>query len=501
MLITGGTFTTTTTMIGYENAPQNATDKGMPLHCSTLLSFATISIALKLLQSQIASGAFHDSAERYDAPKCHPHTREAILQEILDWAQNDSEAVAHPFLWLYGPAGSGKTSIAQTIAEILHRQGKLAASFFFGRTAPGRNDDSRLIATIAYQLTLSIPGVSNDILLALTSDPAIFERSLETQLTKLVANPLSACVESGFNRIRPRLIVIDGLDECNGSKSQRHILSVFRAALENAHLPLFFLFSSRPEHEIRNFFNQSQVSHATRRLVLDDKYHPNADIATFLHARFDDIKRNHPSASHLPSLWPSPSDIERLVRKASGQFIYVSTVMKFVESPGHWPTDRLDIIFGLTSPGTNTPFADLDALYIHIFSSVDDIDRVQQIFTFLLLRESDFDAEMNAVEDFLHFRRGQLDMLLKDLHSVVYVPLPSQRSESIRLFHASLGDFLLDRTRSGRFFIDPEEGHSRMGKYCIRYLKYSSLCKHPTSFVGALTDCEQYDLPRPVPLH
>ncbi|KAF8884418.1 hypothetical protein CPB84DRAFT_1850655 [Gymnopilus junonius] len=454
-LITGGTFTTVNMVGGtsYDHSPTSATEK-----------------ALKLLRSRIAAGAFHDSAERCDAPKCHPHTREAILNEILDWEENDCGVGAHPFLWLYGPAGSGKTSIAQTIAEILHKQGGLAASFFFGRTSVGRNDDSRLIATLAYQLTLSIPELSNDILLALSWDPAIFDKSLETQLEKLV---------------------LDGLDECNGSKAQGHVLSVLHGAVCNSHLPLSFLFASRPEHEIRNFFNQPEVNLTARRLVLDDKYRPDADIAIFLHARFEDIKSNHPSASHITSLWPSHSDIERLIRKASGQFIYVSTVMKFVESPNHWPSDRLDVIFGLTSPGTNTPFADLDALYTHILSSVGDIDRVRQIFAFLLLRESDFDADMNAIEDFLRLRRGQLDMLLKDLHSVIYVPLPSRRWESLRLFHASLGDFLLDRTRSGRFFLDPEEAHSRMARYSIRYLKYSSLLPPSEINTTVLKICHQ----------
>ena len=240
---------------------------------------------------------------------------------------------------------------------------------------------------------------------------------------------------------------------------------------------LFRSIASRPEHEIRTFFNQSHVSHWARRLVLDDKYQPDADIAIFLKARFEDVNKNHPLAPHLSQPWPSSHDLGRLVRKASGQFIYASTVMKFVASSNNWPTHSMDIIFGLASPGSNTPFADLDALYSHILSSVDDIARVREVFFFLLLGESDFGADMNTVEDFLQLRRGQLDMLLKDLHSVIYVPLHNRGSESLRLFHASLGDFLLDRKRSGRYFVDPEEGHSRLARYCLRYLKRSSLCE------------------------
>ena len=44
-------------------------------------------------------------------------------------------AVAHIkqvalFLWLYGPAGAGKSAIAQTIAELLEEAGLLAGAFF-----------------------------------------------------------------------------------------------------------------------------------------------------------------------------------------------------------------------------------------------------------------------------------------------------------------------------------------------------------------------------------
>ena len=82
---------------------------------------------MELLQPYISPGAFHNSDERYDPPKCHPHTREAILKKITDWVK-DANKVAL-ILWLYGPAGTGKSAIAQTIAELLEKEGLLAAAF------------------------------------------------------------------------------------------------------------------------------------------------------------------------------------------------------------------------------------------------------------------------------------------------------------------------------------------------------------------------------------
>ena len=122
----------------------------------------------------------------------------------------------------------------------------------------------------------------------------------------------------------------------------------------------------------------------TTTLALDNSYRPDADIKVFIKAKFDAIKRHHPLSHHLPELWPSASYVDHLVRKASGQFIYASTVMKYIELHRHWPTDRLKTILGIMTHGEDTPFADLDALYTQIFSSVEDINKVLEVFVVLL---------------------------------------------------------------------------------------------------------------------
>jgi len=80
-------------------------------------------------------------------PKCHPRTRRAVLRKIIDRV-NDLDRVAL-FLCLYGPAGAGKSTIAQTIAELLEKAGLVAAAFFFCRNAlTGCNDKTPLVVTL-----------------------------------------------------------------------------------------------------------------------------------------------------------------------------------------------------------------------------------------------------------------------------------------------------------------------------------------------------------------
>jgi len=92
---------------------------------------------MELLQAATAPGAFHNSLERFDPPKCHPHTREAVRKKILDWVMKKIDTDAF-ILWLYGAAGAGKSAIAQTIAEVCHELKLLLASFFFSRSSPHR---------------------------------------------------------------------------------------------------------------------------------------------------------------------------------------------------------------------------------------------------------------------------------------------------------------------------------------------------------------------------
>ena len=53
---------------------------------------------------------------------------------------------------------------------------------------------------------------------------------------------------------------------------------------------------------------------------------------------------------YLDDSWPSVDILEELVKKSSGQFIYASTVVKYVTSIRHQPVDRLNIVLGVRPP-------------------------------------------------------------------------------------------------------------------------------------------------------
>jgi len=121
---------------------------------------------------------------------------------------------------MYGGAGAGKSAIGQTFAEKCDNEGRLLASFFFGRSDPTRNQATFLVPTIACQVYQRVPEARNRILSAIDDDPLIFNKALLIQLEELVIQPLLLLGET----LTRNLIIIDGLDECLETASQTTIL-------------------------------------------------------------------------------------------------------------------------------------------------------------------------------------------------------------------------------------------------------------------------------------
>ena len=61
-------------------------------------------------------------------------------------------------------------------------------------------------------------------------------------------------------------------------------------------------------------------------------------------------------------------------------------------------------------------------------------------------------------------------MILADLHSIVYVPPPADALGEFRFFHASLPEFLQDRSRSGDLFLDREVAYARLTGLAVKHM-------------------------------
>ena len=118
----------------------------------------------------------------------------------------------------------------------------LAASFFFSRSVNGRNKTTFLITTIVHQLIVSIPEIREHVGIALHNSPSLLTRSLEAQMDGLIVRPLEKATSIygpgvDFMNSRPKVIVLDGLDECGDPESQRYILKVLMDSINKHSIP------------------------------------------------------------------------------------------------------------------------------------------------------------------------------------------------------------------------------------------------------------------------
>ncbi|KAF4615757.1 hypothetical protein D9613_012426 [Agrocybe pediades] len=381
------------------------------------------------LSEASAPSAFHDSGDSHVQPKCHPNTRVAVLNSIVDSITERRQPAAAAtsssasFICLTGPAGAGKSAIASTIAGRCHDEGLLLASFFFRLGDQTRNNMRPFFATIAYQICLAIPQARNEIVASVERDPLIFRKSLSVQFNTLLVNPIIHLLKGGLFDVPsgPCCIVIDGLDECVDKKARCELLEVLASGITRTSLPFVFLIASRPEHDITSLLNSRSFAAISQKIYLDEKYLPDDDIRLYLRDSFNTIKMDHPSKNLIPHPWPCDNILNELVQKASGQFIYATTVVKYVSSSRHNPVKRLGLLLDLPSDHKDMPFAELDELYKHILSAVEDIESLIQILSFFWL--TDPVCPLDYVDIMLQRKTEDVIPLLSDLASLLDVEL------------------------------------------------------------------------------
>ena len=404
----------------------------------------------------------HDSSERDPPPRCYPGTRKKVTDDIIHWLEVPE--ISTSVLWVNGRAGVGKSALMQTIAELLlDHELELGGCFFFKKKISRCDEKGYLFSTLAYQLAVNVAGMWKHINQVMESNPALPTKSTAIQLQQLIIEP--------FMRLptpRPSpVIIIDGLDECDGSEAQRDILSLISQVSTIREITIRFIIASRPEYQITHMFNKAPLLKMARRLVLDDDYESLSDIMMYLRDGFNEIReRGNMIRSQNP--WPSDSQLEQLAWRASGQFIYAATVLKFVSSDFCDPKEHLDIIL-YPGPMQAAAFSELDRLYTQILSVYPDPEFLKSVLGIMIV----FDRELmcaipgtysSFVADILGTGEGKVCAVLRALQSLTTVEGAAtapgiantihQIFQRVDFAHKSFADFLMDKARSKQYFVD-----------------------------------------------
>ena len=413
-----------------------------------------------------------------DRQGCMKGTRKEVLFQLEQWSRDEQDKRA---FWLNGLAGTGKSTIAQTFAEMCFADGKLGASFFCSRDFDDRSNLRSIFPTLAFQLAHRYPRFRQQLLSVLKTSPDVGRETLCSQMEKLIVGPFQA------TKIQT-LIVIDALDECCDEEPASAILSVLSRYMDKIPLVKFFI-TGRPEPRIRSGFRLESLCPHTDVLKLHE-VEPSSvahDIKLFLKAQFVEIAKSRSDCSFVED-WPGPQNIVILCKKAAGFFIYASTVVKFVASHFDPPDERLDLIVSLPQDTSHEGRLGIDLLYTQVlsqaFPNVDPLDhkhysRFRSVVGAVLLILHPL--SINTLSDLINCGTpSRISTSLRTLHSVLLVP--DSAEGPVRIFHKSFPDFLTDplRCTNHQFFIDPPTHHKEILFSCLSMMKEKlkrNICK------------------------
>jgi hypothetical protein len=415
----------------------------------------------------IAQGACYNSQNEEHNARCLPNTRTELLDDITTWAQNKD---GKPIFWLSGMAGTGKSTIARTVAQSFASCGQLGASFFFKKGEGERGNASRFFTTIATDLVVHEPGVVPGIRKALDEDSKIADKALKDQFEKLILQPLLE-IKQARSQALARVVVIDALDECEQEQDIRVILQLLARTKNIRPVPLRIVVTSRPELHIRLGFKempngtyQDLVLHEVARSTIEH------DIRLFLEHELGVIREERALASD----WPATQQILMLVELAVPLFIYAATVCRYVNTKGRDPKKYLNKVLEY---GRST-FSQLDRTYLPVLEQLlveqEEDEKETWLCAFrevvgsIVVLESPLSTASLAC--LLRVPQDEIKCQLDFLHSVLSVP--NSKDVPIRLLHLSFREFLVDPQKQGRspFWVDEKSTHNKLASRCLELM-------------------------------
>ncbi|KAE9391302.1 hypothetical protein BT96DRAFT_1061109 [Gymnopus androsaceus JB14] len=120
-------------------------------------TFVSHSIQCQGEKSVVALEALHDSVESFPQPRFHPETREKMLKDLQEWTLG-TDPTSDNILWLYGPAGAGKSAIMQTLSCQLQDAGRLGGCFFSNEGMLHVGMQEHYLQPLLISLQLVFPG-------------------------------------------------------------------------------------------------------------------------------------------------------------------------------------------------------------------------------------------------------------------------------------------------------------------------------------------------------
>ncbi|TDL22067.1 hypothetical protein BD410DRAFT_866151 [Rickenella mellea] len=424
-------------------------DTGVAIQ-TTLVSFRTSEGVDKLVLQNALEPAKMDWSNR---PLCLPKTRLAVTKFVTEWVTNASGENTN-VLWLWGVAGSGKSTLSTSIAAFFADINRLGAFVFFSRDVTERSNPFVVVRTLAHQLACFDSRLGREMQGAIERNSQIAKMHISAQFRELVRGPLESVGDVA--REGPVVVVIDALDECGTTSERESLLAIL--AEETAHLPksIRIIVMSRAEPDIDMAFRAQK--HVTIRQL--GAFPDNVDIPVYIEFRLKEIA----SKNWIEGDWPGEETISELVKRTAGLFIWASTACHYID--GYNPEQLVvELVQGKMYQDAE---AALDALYVKALQSSGDWTHGQfkvdccAILGLVLVAKDPLSP--GAIDKMLGLKSQRV---ISKLRSVLLCEGPK---DPVRILHVSFRDFLSNRERckDGPWFIDIAEHNYRLAELCIK---------------------------------
>ena len=401
-----------------------------------------------------------ESMDEYNRTPCLQNTRRSVIKDIMEWMADHSNE-AKKVLWVHGLAGTGKSTLSNTIAEMMGNLHRLGAFFFFNRDIPQRNF-ATLIRTLAYRLAMFDARFGATISQVAANNDNIAEMRLELQFENLLsANALKSVEWSGG----PIVLIIDALDECGSQADRKVLMQALSKGFSD--LPSFIriMIVSRQEPDIQHALGSH--SHIRPYPLEIDSVTNQDDVSEFVRHRLEEIRMNH---LYLGDPWPGDDKINSLANGAGGLFIWASTACLYIE--GGYPSRRLSELIDKQPDGNSSgPFAKLDTLYKTGLQSADLWNdkllclNCCNILGVILCAQVPLSC--SVIDTLLSLPQDTPSWVsVSRLKCVLHV----SETEQIRILHPSFHDYLSERCRDQPWSIDLDRHNKELALRCIDLL-------------------------------
>ncbi|KAF8298348.1 WD40 repeat-like protein [Clavulina sp. PMI_390] len=455
-----------------------------------------------------AAIALHDGSDK----TCLPGTRTAILDGLQAWAVGGSVSVAlNPLpnssvpnmlkltdtsvLWLMGVAGSGKSSIAVSLAKYLHSASVCTAYYRFEAAKQHNLNPSNLFTTIALQLAAQNAILEAHLLKLVRSAKDLQKRSEDPR--EQWERFLLPLLKGDATTLSHIAIIIDALDESGGVGMRKKLLKALTSLSPLLPSTVRILITTRAELDILDAVETAKKLPNALTLFMDAL--PNQSTKNDIYQYVKYMLEGSP-------LMPTLEQLDQLSDKAQLSFQWASTACLYIvnQDDGNQavhPSKRLKKVLSSSSTADsqatlyNLYYTLMDAQFGH--SKAEDLELLKLLLGFLVAARKPI--SLAAIMQILYIHLSQYGKIedvkleaardLGLLSSVIAGTRSDVLGTPLLPLHTSFFEFLQDSARNPKYCVDIPQTHRLFTESCLAVMESGemklkfNICQLPTSFL------------------